>query len=406
MSQTERRRIVPLVSALGVVQILSWGTLYYSTAVLAKPVATSLGLSDADLLTAFGVSLLLSGILAPLAGRWVDRFGGRMVMTAGSILAAVSFLILATAGNVIQVYGGWLVAGLAMTAALYDVAFPSLRRLYPDADYRKAVTLLTIFGGVASTVFWPVSDLLNHLVGWRWTYGIFAFLHVGGVFVHLCSPDHRNRVNEENPDSRPSKQPMFRDPRFLLLAIGFACIAFASSAVSTFVVRSLSENGLDRGMALFVASLIGPMQVLGRLLEYGLARHVGIQRMGTVSYALFVVALLVLCVVGSSPVLGVVFAVVYGFANGTMSIIRGTVPVFLLRHIPPGQLLGGLALPSAFTRAAAPAAFAFLAVVGSGNTVPLTLCVGIAVLGLGSYWAALAVKPRPLVPGADSAEAP
>jgi predicted MFS family arabinose efflux permease len=394
MSQPKRRRIVPLVSALGVVQILSWGTLYYSTAVLAKSVAASLGLSDVDLLTAFGLSLLLSGLLAPLAGRWVDRFGGRLVMTVGSMLASVSFLILATASNVIQIYAGWLVAGFAMTAALYDVAFPSLRRLYPDADYRKAVTLLTIFGGVASTVFWPVSDILNHSIGWRWTYAIFAILHVGGVAVHLGSPDHRTPAKAESvTDARP-KQPMFRDFRFVMLALGFACIAFSSSAISTFVVRSLSENGLDHGMALFIASLIGPMQVVGRLLEYGFARHVGIQRMGTISHVLFVVALLLLVFVGNSPVLGVTFAVVYGFANGTMTIIRGTVPIFLVRNIPPGQLLGGLALPSAFTEAGAPAVFAYLIGIGGGNSLPLVFCACVALVALGSYLSAIGARAR------------
>jgi MFS family permease len=394
MNSATPRRIVPIVSVLGVVQIISWGTLYYSTAVLAKPVAQDLGLSDVDLFTAFGLSLLLSGILAPLAGRWVDRFGGRVVMTAGSIVAVVSFLILASANDRIQCYVGWLVAGLAMTAALYDVAFPSLRRLFPDADYRKAVTLLTIFGGVASTVFWPLSDVLNRSCGWRWTYGIFALLHVGGIFAHLWSPDGRTPVKEAVEGELQPKQPLFRDFRFVMLALGFACIAFSSSAVSMFAVRSLSENGLDRGTALFIASLIGPMQVAGRLLEYGFARHLGVKGMGTVSHILFVAALMVFCFVGSSPLLGIVFAIIYGFANGTMTIVRGTVPVFLLKNIPPGQLLGGLALPSAFAEAGAPAVFAFLAGLSGGHLWPLILCAGIALAALGSYLAAMGVKPR------------
>lgn len=315
-------------------------------------------------------------------------------MTAGSVLAVIGFVLLATADSLIQCYAGWLVAGLAMTGALYDTAFPSLRRIFPDSGYRKAVTLLTIFGGLASTVFWPLSEVLNHYWGWRWTYAVFAVLHVGGVFVHLCSPDRRTTVKEGGGSGSLPRQPMFRNPRFVLLALGFACVAFASSAVSTFVVRALSENGLDRGTALFVAGLIGPMQVAGRLLEYGFARHLGIHGMGTVSHGLFVIALLLLCFVGSSPFLGIVFAVTYGFANGTMTIVRGTVPVFLLPNIPPGRLLGGLALPGAFTEAGAPAVFAFLAGVSGNNTVPLVLCAATAAVALGSYLAAVAAKSR------------
>ncbi len=388
MRQTGPPRVFPTVVSLGAVQVVSWGTLYYSSAVLAKPVSAGLGLDEVELFTAFSLGLLVSGLLAPFTGRWIDRFGGRRVMTAGSLLAVIGFVLLATATSRLQCYAGWLIAGLAMSGTLYDAVFASLRWLFTDVRYRHAVTVVTVFGGLASTAFWPLSDVLNGLVGWRWTYSIFAALHLGGAVVHGLSADRVAARRRSGAIEPALSRGLFHDARYRLLAVSFACAAFTFSAVSTFAVRTLGASGLDHAAVLGIVSIIGPMQVAGRLLEYLSARHLGIERLGTAAYSLVVAALIILCFVGNSWVLGLLFAVVYGVANGVMTVVRGTVPVFLLPGIPPGQVLGGLALLSALSRAAAPAVFAFVAGFGGNDTWPIALCVCVALVALGTYlWA-------------------
>ena len=162
-----------LISALGVAQIISWGTLFYAIAVLGDAMRDELGISATWLFGAFTVGLLLSGIVSPAVGRLVDARGGRFVLSWGSIVGALSLAILALARDYATLFVGWALAGVAMAACLYDPAFATLHQL-TGARYRRAVTALTLFGGFASTVFWPLSQWLLDGVGCP-----FANLHHG-----------------------------------------------------------------------------------------------------------------------------------------------------------------------------------------------------------------------------------
>jgi len=157
------------IALLGIAQIISWGSLYYALTVLAAPIRQELGFNDLMIFGAFTLGQLVSGVVAPALGRRVDRAGGRDVMTYGSITAAVALVVIAAAHSLIVFTLGWLLAGLAMAACLYDSAFASLYQIAPDS-YRRSVTGLTLFGGFASTVFWPLSHALAEMWGWHMTF--------------------------------------------------------------------------------------------------------------------------------------------------------------------------------------------------------------------------------------------
>src|SRR5437773_9632471 len=176
--------MAPLVTALGIAQIVSWGTLFYAIGVLGPAMRRDLGVSELFLFGIFSAALLVSGTLAPLMGRLIDRRGGRFVLSLGSILGTVACALLALAPNAATMVAGWLLAGAAMGACLYDPAFATLSQL-TGARYRRAVTALTLFGGFASTVFWPASQWLLDSVGWRETLWIYAALHLA-----VCLPLH------------------------------------------------------------------------------------------------------------------------------------------------------------------------------------------------------------------------
>ena len=174
MSATRRW---PVVSSLGIVQILAWGSSYYLMAVLAKPIVTDTGRPLPWVVGAVSVALACAGMVSPLVGRMIADHGGRPVLAAGCALLAAGLLICAAAPHLPGFYLGWCVIGLGMSAGLYDPAFATLGRLYKE-QARSAITALTLWGGFASTVSWPLSTWLLGQVDWRGTVAAYAVLHL------------------------------------------------------------------------------------------------------------------------------------------------------------------------------------------------------------------------------------
>jgi hypothetical protein len=355
-----------LVPALGVAQIVSWGSLYYAISVLAAPMGADLALPPASIFGAYSVGLLLSGLIAPAAGRAIDRHGGRIVMSIGSVAAAVALLWLARAASVLEYWLAWCVGGLAMGLTLYDPAFATLSQHF-GTSYRRALTALTLFGGFASTVFWPLSQLGVVHLGWRGTLAAFAALQ-----LFVCLPLHWWVIPAWTASAHPAS-PAERPPSprpgaastslpFLAVAGSFALNSFVFSAVSAHLIGMMRGGGISAGEAVWIAALIGPMQVVGRVMEITAGRNLRAASVGLVALGLLVVALLIL-VAGERIVAAaaLAFAVFYGLSNGIMTIVRGTAPAEFFGRAGYGSLLGRLAAPSLVARAGAPVALASLA---------------------------------------------
>ena len=383
------RIVVPL---FGLTQIIAWGSLFYSVAVLARPMAADLGLEVTTVFAAFSLSLGVSGLFAPWVGRAIDRLGGSAVLSAGSLISAAALTLIALAQGPLLFFVGWGLAGVAMAANLYDAAFAALSQ-FTGTRYRQALTALTLFGGFASTVFWPLAWYLHQGYGWRIAFGVFALMH-----VLLCLPIHRFVVPRSTaPPTDPAAttsantQPS-RGARFVWLAIAFTLCSFVISAMAAHGVGALQASGLDAGTAIFVASLIGPMQVVGRALEFVLARGVAATRVGVAAFAVMLAAMGVLWQIGLAPWLAFVFAVAYGMSNGVMSIVRGTVPAELFGRDGYGALMGQLAQPTYYAKAAAPLLVALLIGDDGRYQNMALLLIALAALALGSF--ALAVRER------------
>jgi MFS family permease len=160
-----RRRGV-VVSALGITQTLAWASTYYLSAVFADPVSASLNLSRTWFFGAFSAALLLSGLLGPLAGRTIDRYGGRDVLTATNLVFAAGLVLLANASGPVGLVVAWIAIGCGMGFGLYEAAFATAAGLY-GRDARNAITGITLFAGFASTVGWPASAAMIDAFGWR-----------------------------------------------------------------------------------------------------------------------------------------------------------------------------------------------------------------------------------------------
>jgi MFS family permease len=385
-----------VVPVLGIAQIISWGSLYYPIAVLAAAIRRDLGISDIAVFGSFTVGLFASGWAAPAAGRLVDSRGGRLTLAGGSALGALALAVLAVAQGTATLMAGFVLAGLAMAGCLYDPAFATLHGI-AGPSYRKAVTALTLFGGFASTVFWPLSQLLLDAYGWRATFGAYAALNLAVcVPLHLWAlprgPGTAPHVAEAR-DARPGR-PLRHPAVFVWLATALALASFLSSALSAHVIGLLTSSGLTARDAVLVSSLIGPMQVVGRIAEFAVGRHLRPLTVGTLAFGLFALALLLLTQVRGIWIAALGFAAMYGWSNGVMTIVRGTVPGDLFGHRQFGALLGRLARPQFVAKAIAPVAMTLVFALDPARTLSLDALAGIGVAALVAYRLALRADRR------------
>jgi predicted MFS family arabinose efflux permease len=286
---------------------------------------------------------------------------------------------------------GWLLAGSAMAACLYDPAFATLSQHTGDR-YRRAVTALTLFGGFASTVFWPISQFLLDSLGWRQAYAVFAALH----FL-VCLPIHRWVV----PPRPPSRSPVGNEnikprvPNDMSIRMFSASLALVSFIVGVFAIHMISllgEAGLTPQQSVAVAMVFGPMQVAGRIVEMSLAHRVSAVTAGYASFGFITLAVLVLMAVEGFGPLAFVFVIALGLGNGVQTIVRGTAPAELFGREGLGAILGRIAAASLIARAIAPACFTALLTFGLTRNQALAGLVGISVAALGCFIASVRAR--------------
>jgi Major Facilitator Superfamily len=391
MTRSTAWRLVP---ALGVTQIVSWGTLYYSIAVLGASLRADLGISASLLFGAYSLALLISALTAPLVGRAIDRHGGRAVMSAGSAFAAIALFLISQVHSTIALFFAWSVAGVAMAMTMYDAAFATLSQ-HSGTSYRKALTALTLMGGLASTAFWPASLKGLEWFGWRDTLLAFAALEIAVCLpLHLLfippgtlAPEPGKAGTAEGRGRLPADK---RRAAFVWLAIAFAFNGFIVSVLTVHLITMLQGKGLTLATAVWVGSFFGPMQVAGRLLEFSIGRRFAARSIGIAALSLLVVAVSVLLALNGQLALALLFAVLFGSSNGVVTIVRGTVPAELFGRAGYGGTLGSLAAPALFARAIAPFVFAPLAVAESAMVAGLLVLLAMAVLSVVSF--GIAVK--------------
>ena len=385
-----------LVPALGITQIISWGTLYYSIAVLGASMRAELGISAPALFGAYSASLMIGAVVAPTVGRAIDRYGGRRVMSIGSTIAAIALLAIAHVHSVVALYAAWALAGIAMAMTMYDAAFATLSQ-HSGTSYRKALTALTLMGGLASTVFWPTSLKGLEWYGWRDTFVFFALLQ-----LLVCLPLHLVFVprgisvtaaaqagTTHGDGTLPAHA---RRIAFVGLACAFAFNGFIVSVLTVHLINILQRQGLTLETAVWIGSFFGPMQVAGRILEFSVGRRFASRTIGVLALSALVVAVGVLLALDGQVAVALLFAVIFGFSNGVVTIVRGTVPAELFGRVGYGRILGNLAAPALVARAIAPLAFAPLALPQTTPFGWLLALLAMAILSVASF--AVAVRLR------------
>jgi MFS family permease len=350
-----------VVSAIGMAQILAWGSSYYLPAVLAGPIAADTGWPLAWVVGALSIGLLVSGLVSPRIGHVIERRGGRPVLAASAILLGIGLLGLSLAPTLPVFIAAWVVIGLGMGAGLYDPAFSALGRLYGETA-RPAITHVTLYGGFASTVCWPLTAFLAFELGWRGACMAYAAIHIAVVLpLYLFGlPREEERLPQGASGSGPPPGQVRPDQRlaFVLLAAGFTLANLIMTVIAVHLLTLLQAQGLALASAVSLGALIGPSQVGGRILEMMFGKNVHPVWSLLVSSALVAVGLGLL--VGLSGAAIAACIVLYGAGSGIRSIARGTVPLALFGREGYAILMGRLALPSLLATAAAPMIGAWL----------------------------------------------
>lgn len=378
-SLRENRHIV--VAALGITQILGWGCSFYFPAVLAMPVVRETGWPFEAVIGGVSAGLLMAGLVSPLVGRLIAEHGGRPVLAASSPMFAAGLVMLALSPSLAIYYAGWIVIGAAIGAGLYDAVFAALGRAYGE-QARNPIATITLFGGFASTVCWPLSAWLEQRYGWRATCLVYAALHLGVCLplqFMLPSGNAGGPQAVADPVAAPvDVSPAIEQPMrvFVLLGAIMTVVTSTGMIFLAHLVALLAARGVDATQAIALGTLFGPAQVGARVVErmFGARYH----PLWTLQVAVFLMAVsFVLLAVGFALLALVI--VLFGAGFGISWIARGTVPLALFGAQRYPRVIGRLAMPSLIGQALAPTLGAVI-ITHWGGEATLSVLAAAAVL--------------------------
>ncbi|MCE9657073.1 MAG: MFS transporter [Burkholderiales bacterium] len=388
---TAPQRPVATVAALGSAQTLAWASSYYLPAMLATPMARDLGIAAPTVFAAFSLALLVSAGLGPFAGRAIDRWGGRPVLIGSNLVFALGLAGLGLARGPVDMFVAWLLLGVGMGSGLYEAAFAALVRLHGHGS-RNLITGITLIAGFASTVGWPLTTLLEQQLGWRGACFAWAGLHlVLGIPLNAClpraaalEPTHSAGSRAGDPGVADSAS---RRRAAVILAFVFAVTWFVSTAMAAHLPRLLQAGGATLAAAVAIGALVGPAQVGGRLLEFGVLRHVHPMLSARLAALMHPVGAAVLALLGAPA--AALFAILHGAGNGILTIAKGTLPLVLFGPQGYGLRQGVLMVPARIAQASSPWLFGLLLDRWGAGALWFS-----ALLGLAAF-AALMLLPRP-----------
>lgn len=381
--------------ALG--QIVAWGILYYAFTVVVGPMHLATGWSRTFLNAGLSLGLLVWGLLALPVGAWIQRRGGRELMTGASAVGGGALVLMGAMPDRFAYAAAWLLLGAAMAGLLYDSAFAVVTRAF-GAEYRRGITLITLVGGLASTVFIPLAQLAVDRVGWQGALiALGAFQILVGVPLHWFGLPRGERapIDVATPPIGDRWSAWWRefrrdvyDPRFVGLACWFTAYSAAFTGLIFQLVPLLQALQVDNAAIVQAIAVIGPMQVLGRFLLTTRGNRFSTLQVGRWALAALLGSMLILLVL--PPRFGWLagFAILFGAGNGVMTILRGTAIAEIFGRERYAELNGALSAPAVLAKAAAPLALAALWTASGQPKVVCAGALGLLLFAVGGLWLA------------------
>jgi MFS family permease len=402
-----------LAVMLGITQTITWGIVYYGFSSFLPAQEAELGWSRGEMSGALSVAMLLSGLAAAPVGHWLDHHGPRLLMTLGTVAAVALLVVLSQVTSLVQFYVVWALLGLVMATILYEPAFVVITAWF-ERQRTRAMMVVTLMAGLASTIFFPVAAWLIERLGWRPALlALAAFLAVTVIVPYALLLRRRPEDIGQNLDGDPTPHAAhvaarrirklsvgqaLRQPSFRWLAVAFSLNSVASIAVYTHLIAYMHDRGFEPTLAASLAGLVGAMQVVGRIILGALGDRVPLRVNAAVVLGLQPVAFLVLLLVPGLAGLAI-FVILFGASRGAVTLVRPAFVADIYGRERYGTIAGALAAFVTISTAAAPfsagAAYDFF-----GAYDPLLWTF--AALSVLSSALALRVRAETDVPSTDS----
>lgn len=382
------------ITGLGIGQIISWGSLYYAFPLVAGPMAAELGVDKPQIYGAATFGMLLAGVAAYPVGHLIDRGHGRAIMASGAVLGGLLLAAWSQLHSLAWFYVVFGAIGIAQAMTLYDPSFAVVARRF-GSGARSGITALTLWGGFAATVFVPLIQFLMDHIGWRsalLVLGVLTLVASGGL--NLWVIDARRDAMDAQESSRPSGSNRaiarwaLQQPVFWLLSLAITLYFGAASGLTYHWYPLLLERGFDTAHVVAGMALIGPAQVAGRIAIWIFAHDRPVKVIGNATFMVFLASLLLLLLAPAEFIWLAAFAMIFGAANGIITIVRGLALREMLTPESYGTLNGLLAVPSTIAKALAPLGAAWLWAMAGGYDAVLIVAIGCSVLIAILFWAA------------------
>lgn len=377
--------------ALG--QTISWGLLYYAFTVMAEPLHQSTGWSRTFVNVGLSAGLLAWGLAAAPLGRWIQRHGARELMALSTVLGGGALILLGVARAPALYLAAWVLLGVALAGALYEPAFAAVTRAF-GSEYRRGITLITLVAGFASTVFIPIAQLAVDQLGWRMALVALGCAQIlVGLPLHWFGLPHRT-----TEPSAPVAPPFaitgwvhrlardFRDARFIGLALWFSAHAAAATGLVFLFIPLLQSRDVPTATILQAIALLGPAQVLGRLVLTARGGYFSALSVGKWAMAALLAGTTVLMLCPWNLLSLGLFTVLFGLGNGVLTIVRGTVVAEFFGRERYAELSGALAAPGVLAKATAPLLLGALWSATGTPVVVTAACTALLVVGAGGLW--------------------
>ena len=367
-----------IIATLGSTQTLAWASSFYLPAVLGAPIAHDIGLSTPLAYAALSFGLAVSAVLGPTLGHHIDHHGGRAILCGSNIAFAAGLSLLAMTTGPVSLLLAWLVLGIAMAAGLYESVFAALTRLYGHGS-RSAITGITLVAGFASTIGWPASALLEHSFGWRGACLGWAALHLFlGLPLNAWALRYEKIAHPQGGDIEPTKPMPTWNKGMTVLAFIFTASGMVTMGMAANLPLLFAAVGASPPAAIAAASLLGPVQVAARMLEFGARHRINPLVSARIASVLHPLGAAVLAV-GGAPVI-VAFAVLHGAGSGMLTIARGTLPLALYGPYGYGARVGRIAAPARVGQALSP--FIFSVAIAKLGVATLAISSGLSCVAL------------------------
>lgn len=374
------------LAALSVGQVISWGVLFYALIVASPAIAADTGWSIAAVTLSFSTGLVVSAAAGVFVGRWLDERGPRVIMTAGSVVGPVGLVVVATSANLTVFTLGWVIAGMAQSAVLYQAAFTVIARRY-GARHRGAMTILTLAGGLASTVFAPIVAGLLTVTDWR-----TAFLLLAGLLLFTTVPLHWLSLERSwtpvlhgpSADSAEGHtvRTVIRTRRFWMLELSMLALAAALFSVTLALIPLFTEKGMSYELAAWALGLLGAGQVIGRLLYIAVPHTAAPWIPLAATAALSVVSLALLALIPGPPWLLISIGIAAGAVRGAQTLVQGSAVAERWGTRNYGAINGVFAAPVTLVGALGPSIGPLLAVATGSYSAMALIAAALAALAL------------------------